>query len=91
MTILSDTIKCDKCGCIALPDAIRCPKCGALYNRNGSSNFVADAIGSYPVQPVNGGEVKIVRAQYQLTCHNHGTIQVKSSVIGQSMKCPFCE
>ena len=52
MTILRDTIKCDKCGCIALPDAIRCPKCGALYNRNRSPSSIIDTLIPYPVQSV---------------------------------------
>ena len=91
MTILRDTIKCDKCGCIALPDAIRCPKCGALYNRNGSPSSIIDTFRSYPVQAIESPRIQVIRAQYQLTCHHHGTIQVKSSVIGTPMKCPFCE
>jgi hypothetical protein len=91
MQILRGTISCNRCGCIALPDATRCPKCGALYERNGTPKPVVETVNYYPTPTIANANIQVIRAHYQLTCHHHGTIQVKASVIGTPVKCPFCE
>jgi ribosomal protein L40E len=81
--VVKDTIQCLRCGCIALPDATKCPKCGASYNGNGKKETF-DNMSYFP-------STKVVRAYYQLTCSRHGRIHVKATVIGSTVKCPFCQ
>jgi hypothetical protein len=89
--LVKDTIQCSRCGCIALPDATKCPKCGALYNGNGKRE-IFDNMSYFPAPALLGDtSTKVVRAYYQLTCSLHGRIHVKATVIGSSVKCPFCQ
>jgi hypothetical protein len=89
--VVKDIVQCSRCGCIALPDSTRCPKCGASYNGNGKKEASDDK--SYFSDPTIVGDTntKVVRAYYQLTCSRHGKIHVKATVIGSSVKCPFCQ
>lgn len=90
MQAVRDRVQCSRCGCIALPDATRCPKCGASYNGNGIKGAVCDT--SYlEIPTVEDADTRVVRAYYQITCSRHGRIQVKATVIGSSIKCPFCK
>ena len=89
MHAVKETIQCSRCGCIALPDATKCPKCGAPYNGDrmelaGLMSYLTDHGAA-----ADAGS-KVVRAYYELTCCRHGRIHVKASVIGSSVKCPFC-
>lgn len=89
--LVKDTIQCSRCGCIALPDATKCPKCGASYNGNGKRETF-DNMRYFPAPAVLGDtSTKVVRAYYQLNCSLHGRIHVKATVIGSSVKCPFCQ
>jgi hypothetical protein len=89
--VVKDTIQCSRCGCIALPDATKCPKCGASYNGNGKRGTF-DNMSYFPAPAVlEDTSTKVVRAYYQLTCSRHGKIYVKATVIGSSVKCPFCQ
>jgi ribosomal protein L40E len=89
--VVKDTIQCSRCGCIALPDATKCPKCGASYNGNGKKETL-DNMSYFPAPAVlEDASTKVVRAYYQLTCSRHGRIYVKATVIGSSVKCPFCQ
>ncbi len=89
--VKKETIQCSRCGCIALPDATKCPKCGASYIVNGKRG-VCDSVGFFPTPVISEDtNIKVVRAYYQLTCSRHGRIQVKASVIGSTVKCPFCQ
>jgi len=91
MQVVKDTIQCSRCGCIALPDATKCPKCGASYIVNGKRETF-DSVGFFPAPAIlEDTNAKVVRAYYQLTCSRHGRIHVKASVIGSSVKCPFCQ
>ena len=88
--IVKDTIQCSRCGCIALPDATKCPKCGASYLVEGKKETF-DNVGFFPAPTIlEDASAKVVRAYYQFTCSRHGRIHVKASVIGSSLKCPFC-
>jgi hypothetical protein len=89
MQTVKETVQCSRCGCIALPDATRCPKCGASYNGNGSKDAVS-AISYLPSPLVEDIDTKVVRAYYQITCSRHGKINVKATVIGSPIRCPFC-
>jgi len=103
MQAVKETIRCIRCGCIALPDANRCPKCGASYrdpSGNGSREMFIDPFDYLPQTRVDGvvnnvnldmSITKVIRAYYQLTCPRHGTIHVRATVIGSPVKCPFCE
>ena len=93
MQAIRATIRCSKCGCIALPDAIRCPKCGASYNGNGVGGDIIDTINylSNPRIEIEDEDMQVVRAYYHLTCPRHGKIYIKAMVIGSPIKCPFCE
>jgi transposase len=84
-----DKVQCSRCGCIALPDATRCPKCGALYNGDGAK--IASVINYISSSTIEDVDTKVVRAYYQLTCSRHGKIHVKATVIGSTVKCPFCK
>jgi hypothetical protein len=89
--VVKDTIQCLRCGCIALPDATKCPKCGASYNGNGQKETFEN-MSYFPAPAVlEDTSTKVIRAYYQLTCSRHGRIHVKASVIGSSVKCPFCQ
>jgi ribosomal protein L40E len=89
--VVKDTIQCSRCGCIALPDATKCPKCGASYNGNGKKETLYN-MSYFPAPAVlEDTSTKVVRAYYQLTCSRHGRIHVKATVIGSSVKCPFCQ
>ena len=89
--VVKDTIQCSRCGCIALPDATKCPKCGASYIGNGKRETF-DSMSYFPAPAVLvDASTKVVRAYYQLTCSLHGRIHVKATVIGSSVKCPFCQ
>jgi len=89
--LMKDTIQCSRCGCIALPDATKCPKCGASYILNGKRDAM-DTVGFFPTSVLaEDTNTTVVSAYYQLTCSRHGRIQVKASVIGSSVKCPFCQ
>jgi len=85
-----DKVQCSRCGCIALPDATRCPKCGASYNDNGAKE-IASVINYISSSTTEDADTKVVRAYYQLTCSRHGRIHVKATVIGSTVKCPFCK
>jgi len=91
MPILRDTIKCNKCGCIALPDAIRCPKCGSQYEREKAMQPPIDPLKCYSSPASSRANIQVIRAYYQLSCIHHGTVQVRASVIGAPLKCPFCD
>lgn len=89
--VVKDTIQCLRCGCIALPDATKCPKCGASYNGNGKKETFGN-MSYFPAPAVlEETSTKVIRAYYQLTCSRHGRIHVKATVIGSSVKCPFCQ
>ena len=89
--VVKDTIQCSRCGCIALPDATKCPKCGASYNGHGKKETL-DNMSYFPAPAVlEDTSTKVDRAYYQLTCSRHGSIHVKATVIGTSVKCPFCQ
>jgi len=102
MQAVKETIRCIRCGCIALPDANRCPKCGASY-RDPSINAHREMFDPFtylaPAKIDDVGDnvnpdtsiIKIIRAYYQLTCPRHGTVHVRATVIGSPVKCPFCE
>jgi len=91
MQAIKDTVQCSRCGCIALPDANKCPKCGASYNDHRTKEIV-DTISYLPASTIiDDNKIKLVRAYYQLTCHRHGKIHVKATVIGSPVKCPFCQ
>jgi hypothetical protein len=102
MQSIKETIRCTRCGCLALPDAIKCPKCGADYrdsNRNGSKEIIdpfsylsasrIEKVDSIP--SLSASVIKVIRAHYQLICPRHGQINVRATVIGSPVKCPFCE
>ena len=102
MQAVKETIRCTRCGCLALPDANKCPKCGANYkNPSGAeakeifgpfnylSTATMDTIGNSA--SLDASIVKVIRAYYQLTCPRHGKIHVRAMVIGSPVKCPFCE
>ena len=91
MPILRETIKCSKCGCLALPDAIRCPKCGSQYERERPTKPLIDPLKCYESPAIESTNMKVIRAYYQLSCVRHGIVQVRASVIGTPLKCPFCE
>jgi ribosomal protein L40E len=89
--VVKDTIQCLRCGCIALPDATKCPKCGASYNGNGKKEAF-DNMSYFPTPAVlEDTSTKVILAYYQLTCSRHGRIHVKATVIGSTVKCPFCQ
>jgi ribosomal protein L40E len=91
MQAIKDTVQCSRCGCIALPDATKCPKCGALYNGHRAKEIV-DTISYLPAPTIiDDNKIKLVRVYYQLTCHRHGKIHVKATVVGSPVKCPFCQ
>ena len=88
---IKDTIQCSRCGCIALPDATKCPKCGASYNSGIRAKEIVDAMSCLSSPTIDDASTKVVRACYQLTCRRHGKIHVRATVIGSSVKCPFCQ
>ena len=96
MQVIKDTVRCSRCGCIALPDATKCPKCGAAYDGNGAKEMI-DTV-SYFSSPgmekpriETDDDIRVIRAYYQLTCPRHGRIHVRATVIGSPIKCPFCQ
>ena len=90
MQAVKETVRCPRCGCIALPDAIKCPKCGAAYNGNGASGIL-NTITCLPAPIAQQDAVaQVTRAYYQLTCPRHGKIHVRATVISSPIKCPFC-
>lgn len=96
MQVIKDTVQCSRCGCIALPDATKCPKCGTAYNENGAKQMI-DTIRCFSSPSIEepmmekDGDVRLIRAYYQLTCPRHGKIHVRATVIGSPIKCPFCQ
>ena len=96
MQVIKDTVQCSRCGCIALPDATKCPKCGVAYDGNGAKQMI-DTIRCFSSPSIEeprmekDGDVRVIRAYYQLTCPRHGKIHVKATVIGSPIKCPFCQ
>lgn len=89
MEAIKETVKCSRCGCIALPDATRCPKCGAAYDGNGTKGII-DTISCLSNPRIEDTDIQVVRAYYQLTCPRHGKIYVRATVIDSPIKCPFC-
>lgn len=90
---IKETVRCSRCGCIALPDAARCPKCGAPYHEDRTSEFsrTIDQIISKPANLARApSDVRIIRANYELDCPYHGKVRVKAAVVSPSMRCPFC-
>ena len=98
MQAVRTTIRCTRCGCIALPDAIKCPKCGEDY-RSPSNTAAKEIIDPFSYLSTTRIEchgtstniIKIIQAHYQLTCPRHGKVHVRSTVTGSPIKCPFCE
>lgn len=89
MQAIKETVQCSKCGCVTLPDATKCPKCGAAYDDNGTKGII-DTI-SYLSNPrIEDANIQVVRAYYQFTCPHHGKVSVRATVIGSTIKCPFC-
>jgi hypothetical protein len=90
MQAVKETIKCSRCGCIALPDATKCPKCGASYNSDRAREItgIMSYLSDHSV--IEDNSTRVVRAYYQFTCCRHGKIDVKATVIGSPIKCPFC-
>ena len=102
MQAVKETVRCTRCGCLALPDANKCPKCGANY-RNSNGNDARETFdpftylstarmaGAGNSASLDTNIIKVIRAYYQLTCPRHGKIHVRATVIGSPVKCPFCE
>jgi hypothetical protein len=92
MQAVRTTIRCTRCGCIALPDAIKCPKCGEDY-RNPSNNAAKEIIDSFAylaATKVDAPGIKVIRAYYQISCPHHGQVYVRATVTDTPVKCPFC-
>lgn len=92
MQAVRTTIRCTRCGCIALPDATKCPKCGEDYRNpsNTGAKEIIDPFAYLSTTKVDVDGIKIIRAYYQLTCPHHGQVHVRATVIGAPVKCPFC-
>ena len=86
---VKETIRCSMCGCIALADATKCPKCGTSYRGNKVEKII-DAINYVSNPTVENEDIKMIRAYYQFTCPRHGEVYVESTVVGRTIKCPFC-
>ena len=89
MQTIKETVKCPRCGCIALPDSTRCPKCGTAYDGNGVKGII-DSIRYLSNPGIGDTDIRVIGAYYQLTCPRHGKIYVRATVIGSAIKCPFC-
>lgn len=90
---VKETVRCSRCGCIALPDASRCPRCGAAYHEDKNISL-PDTMNDVVVEPPQitreSDCIKVIRANYQLDCPHHGKVYIKAAVISPSMRCPFC-
>ncbi len=90
---IKETVRCSRCGCIALPDASRCPRCGAVYHEDKTIRL-SDTMDDTALESIHRTRepdcIKVVRANYQLDCPYHGKVYIKAAVISPSMRCPFC-
>jgi len=89
MQAIKETIRCSKCGCIALPDSTKCPKCGESYNGNGAKG-VLNTLSYFANPTIEISDTQVTRAYYQLICPRHGKVYIKATAIGSAIKCPFC-
>jgi len=89
MRAVKETVQCSRCGCIALPDASKCPRCGTTYNGNRVKDLM-NTVNYFPNPVIEDTDIQVVQAYYQLTCHYHGRVNVKATVIAPTIKCPFC-
>lgn len=94
MQIINKTIQCTECGCIAFPDAVYCPKCGAGYRENKAKKEIGEIfarIACFPTHVPVDAHKSIVETCYQLICPHHGQVDVKTSVVIPTIKCPLCQ
>jgi hypothetical protein len=93
MQIINKTIQCSECGCIALPDAISCPKCGTSYRAQKERRDIKEIFGTISglstQDPLDASQ-SIMRAYYQLICPHHGQVDVRTTAIVPTVKCPLC-
>ncbi len=77
-------MKCTKCGRPLAPEHKKCLFCGAPVPLNGGAPLVEGATYATDVNTYQ------VTATYTMTCPNHGRVVIKSSVLVDKIKCPFC-
>ena len=93
MQIINKTVQCADCGCIAFPDAVYCPKCGASYRGNKEKKEIGEIferINCFSTQGPLEVSKSIIGTYYQLVCPHHGQVDIRTSVVIPTIKCPLC-
>jgi hypothetical protein len=93
MQIINKTVRCSECGCIAFPDSMYCPKCGASFRNNKIKRFTFE--NPEPVKLVSDQEKidlnqSIIEAYYELISPHYGQINIRTTFVIPSVKCPQC-